>query len=65
MTINKTKFDIKGDIRQLLAKLHPSEAIDIIESVGKELRRKNSVRISKGIPHKPLELERPDLESLK
>jgi hypothetical protein len=60
-----TKFDIKSKIKQLLNEIHPSEAIEIIESVGKELRKKNSVRISRGLPHIPLDLERPDLDSLK
>jgi hypothetical protein len=61
----QTKFDIINSIKAILSKLHPSESIEIIESIGKHLRRKNSVRINKGIPHTPLELERPDLESLK
>lgn len=50
----------------ILRELHPSEAIALIESIGKELRRKNSIRISNRIEPKSLTLdERPDLESLK
>jgi hypothetical protein len=52
-------------IIKVLNKLHPSEAIALIESIGKELRRKNSVRINKGIPYDPIQLDRPDLENLK
>ena len=56
----------RNQITELLNELHPSEAIAIIESIGKELRRKNSVRINKGIEHKSLDLGgRPDLETLK
>ena len=35
-----TKFDIKSKIKELLSEIHPSEAIEIIESVGKDLRKK-------------------------
>jgi hypothetical protein len=53
-------------IGAILSELHPSEAIALIESIGKELRRKNSVRINKGIEPKSLLLDdRPDLEILK
>lgn len=56
----------RQEIGAILSKLHPSEAISLIESIGKELRRKNSVRINKGIEPKSLLLDdRPDLEILK
>ena len=48
-----------------LSQLHPSEAISLVESIGKELRRKNSIRISKGNAGELLNLDRPDLETLK
>jgi len=56
---------MKEKIIKILNKLHPSEAIALIESIGKDLRRKNSVRINKGIPYDPIQLDRPDLENLK
>jgi len=55
----------RKEINNILSQLHPSEAIALIESIGKELRRKNSIRINKGIEHKSLLLDRPDLEILK
>jgi hypothetical protein len=36
----------------------------LIESIGKELRRKNSIRINSG-DKSLLDLDRPDLETLK
>lgn len=50
---------------KLLKKMHPSESIALIESIGKELRRNNSIRISNNIPVSYIEMERPDLETLK
>lgn len=56
----------RAKIGLILSELHPSEAIALIESIGKELRRKNSIRINNRIEPKSLTLdERPDLESLK
>jgi len=56
----------REEILKILYMMHPSEAIDLIESIGKELRRKNSARINKGISYKTLDLGgRPDLETLK
>lgn len=56
----------RQEIGLILSKLHPSDAIALIESIGKELRKKNSVRINKGIEPKSLLLDdRPDLEILK
>jgi len=42
----------KQEIRAMLGKLHPSDAIALIESLGKELRQKNSIRINNGIEYK-------------
>jgi len=67
-TIQKqtNKMTARQEIGAILSRLHPSEAIAVIESIGKELRRKNSVRINKGIEPKSLLLDdRPDLEILK
>lgn len=47
-----------------LKKLHPSEAIAIIESIGKELRKANSIRINNNQPVK-VESDRPDLMHMK
>ena len=55
----------KNHIKTILSHLHPSEQIALIESLGKELRRKNSIRIAKNLPTHLIELERPDLENLK
>lgn len=56
----------RSRIKLILNELHPSDAISLIESIGKELRRNNSVRISTRIGAKSLTLdERPDLELLK
>jgi len=57
---------LRQEIGAILSRLHPSEAISLIESIGKELRKKNSIRINKGIEPKSLLLDdRPDLEILK
>lgn len=55
---------IKKQLKAILSQLHPSEAIAVIESIGKELRQKNSIRINNQ-KFKKLEMERPDLISLK
>lgn len=56
---------MRKQIIDLLKGLHPSDAIVLIESIGKELRQKNSIRINKNIPVEFIEMERPDLEILK
>lgn len=56
---------IRANIKRNLAYLHPSEAIALIESISKELRQINSRRIYSNTPYTPIELERPDLESIK
>jgi hypothetical protein len=55
----------RDKIVRILKKMHPSESIALIESIGKELRRNNSIRISHNIPVSYIEMERPDLETLK
>jgi len=56
----------RQEIGVILGKMHPSEAISLIESIGKELRKKNSIRINNGVEPKSLLLDdRPDLEILK
>lgn len=55
----------KEAIKSILSKMHPSKAIALIESIGKDLRRKNSLRISKMTFKDFKELERPDLYNLK
>ncbi len=62
------KNQIKGQINAILSSLHPSERIDVIESIGKEIRRKNSIRINSKIDYKSVHLideDRPDLGYLK
>lgn len=56
---------IRQNIKTQISAMHPSEAIAILESLGKELRRANSVRISKNIPVQLLDMERPDLINIK
>jgi len=60
--IDKNK--IKKKIELILKDLHPSERIDILESLGKDYRKKNSVRIN-SIKYNKLDMDRPDLYSLK
>lgn len=57
--------EVRQVIINILSQLHPSDAIDLVESIGKELRRKNSIRINNKIPVNYIEMERPDLENLK
>jgi hypothetical protein len=52
-------------IKKILEELNTSDAINLIEEIGTELRRNNSVRISKQLPKKLINLERPDLITLK
>ena len=63
--MNATKFDKKTQIKLILKDLNPSESIALIESIGKELRRKNSIRINSNNSFKNLDLDRPDLYTLK
>lgn len=56
--------DLRKELITILNQLHPSEAISLIESIGKELRRKNSIRIMKNQPIKHIDIDRPDLTSM-
>lgn len=56
---------IEQEIRALLSQLHTSDAIALIERIGKDLRRKNSIRLSKGGIKNVIDAERPDLIKLK
>lgn len=55
---------MKDQIKAILSQLHPSEAIALLESLGKELRKKNSIRIN-NLKFNKLDMERPDLSQLK
>ena len=57
--------DLRTSIMSTLNQLHPSDAIALVESIGKELRRNNSVRIMNNQPIKHIDMERPDLEIIK
>ncbi len=56
---------IEKQIRELLKQLHTSDAIALIERIGKDLRRKNSIRLSKGGIKNVIDAERFDLVQLK
>ena len=58
-------MDLRLSIISTLDQLHPSDAIALVESIGKELRRKNSVRIMNNQPIKHIDMERPDLDTIK
>lgn len=55
---------MKEQIKAILSQLHPSEAIALLESLGKEFRKKNSIRIN-NLKFNKLDMERPDLFQLK
>ena len=61
---NKIK-DLRTELVSILNQLHPSEAISLVESIGKELRKKNSIRIMSNQPVKNIDSERPDLMTIK
>lgn len=55
----------RNQIKAILEQLDKAAAIELIESIGKEYRRKNSIRIN-SIAHRNLiEMDRPDLANLK
>jgi hypothetical protein len=56
---------IEKQIRAILSQLQPSDAITLLERIGKDLRRKNSIRISKGGIKNVIDAERIDLIKLK
>jgi len=53
------------EIEAIVSRLEPSEAIAIIERIGKKLRQKNSIRLSSGGIKNVIDAERPDLIKLK
>jgi len=55
----------RNQIKAILNEMNESEAIELIESIGKEYRRKNSVRINSIAHRKLIDLDRPDLAILK
>jgi len=55
--------EARSKIKKILLKLQPEEAIAVIESLGKEFRRDNSIRLSGGV--RLLEYDRPDLIDMK
>jgi len=63
--MNKIALQIREGIKRELTSIHPSDAIAILESLGKEMRRANSIRISNNMPVHLIEMERPDLQTIK
>lgn len=57
--------ELKGEIKRILKTVHPSDAIAILESLGKELRKANSIRIYNNIPVNLIDMERPDIIQMK
>jgi hypothetical protein len=55
---------MRQKIEKLISKLPPSEAIALLESISKNLRRKNSIRINEGQMGRRVD-ERPDEGILK
>mgnify|MGYP006921433850 CR=1 FL=1 len=56
---------MRKQILAILSQLQPSEAIALVESIGKELRQKNSIRINEGGIKNVIDAERFDLVQLK
>lgn len=52
-------------IINILDTMHPAEAISLIESIGKERRKANSVAVSKVGIKRDIDRERPDLVIMK
>lgn len=55
----------RNQIKEILEQLDKASAIQLIESIGKEYRRQNSVRINSIAHRKLIEMDRPDLATLK
>ena len=55
----------REQINKILDTMRPEDAIALIESIGKERRKKNSIRVSKGIVSRHFDIERPDLQEMK
>jgi hypothetical protein len=51
----------RQQIIEILKRLEPIEAIKLIESIGKQLRQWNSIRITNNNKVPLIEMERPDL----
>jgi len=62
---DQDKVLIVKNIKANLNLLPPSEAINILERIGKSYRKANSIRINKIISTKFLDMERPDLQTIK
>ena len=56
---------IEKQIRELLKPLTAMEAISVIEKIYDDLKRKNSIKLSKGGLKNVIDAERPDLIKLK
>jgi hypothetical protein len=56
---------IEKQIRELLKPLTAMEAISVIEKIYDDLKRKNSIKLSKGGIKNVIDAERPDLIKLK
>jgi hypothetical protein len=56
---------IEKQIRAILKPLPPAEALDVLSKIYDDLKRKNSIRISKGSLKNVFDAERPDLVKLK
>ena len=56
---------IEKQIRELLKPLTAMEAIGVIEKIYDDLKRKNSIKLSKGGIKNVIDAERPDLIKLK
>lgn len=55
----------RDEINKILNAMHPQAALDLINSIGKERRRKNCMRICAGGMVNVIDAERPDLVKLK
>lgn len=55
----------REEINKILDTMRPVEAIALIESIGKERRKENSIQVSKGIVSRHFDVERPDLQDMK
>jgi hypothetical protein len=55
----------REQIESILDSMNPSDAIALIEKIGKQRRKFNSMRISKGGIKNVIDADRPDLINLK
>jgi hypothetical protein len=54
-------MNIEKQIRAILKPLPPAESLDVLSKIYDDLKRKNSIRISKGGIKNVFDAERPDL----